>query len=255
MILAHDVAGAGPLLVLLHGITENRHTWDPVDLTGRSTVLRVDLRGHGESERVGPYDLDTLADDVAETVAAVAGSEVPLLVGHSMGAVVAHAYALRHPARAVVNVDQPLMLVHAQEGFQAMEPALTSEAFAPTMEALMGQHAGALAPEEAARVAALRRPDAEVVLGMWDAVLHSTPWQLGRLVDRLTAFPAGVPYLMVCGTDLGPAHTAWMRERMPTAQVETWSDPPTHYPHLAAPGRFVARVRALEHEVEASARL
>lgn len=45
--LAHDVTGSGPLVVLLHGITENRHSWDPIHLEDRYTVLRVDLRGHG----------------------------------------------------------------------------------------------------------------------------------------------------------------------------------------------------------------
>lgn len=28
--LAFDQTGSGPLLVLVHGITENRHSWDPL---------------------------------------------------------------------------------------------------------------------------------------------------------------------------------------------------------------------------------
>ena len=49
--LAHDIHGEGPLLVLIHGITENRQTWDPLleDLATDHRVLRGDLRGHGDS--------------------------------------------------------------------------------------------------------------------------------------------------------------------------------------------------------------
>lgn len=65
--LAHDVQGSGPLLVLVHGITENRHSWDPItaDLAATHRVLRVDLRGHGESPSADVHDVASLAADIA----------------------------------------------------------------------------------------------------------------------------------------------------------------------------------------------
>ncbi|MDQ0578728.1 alpha/beta fold hydrolase [Streptomyces rishiriensis] len=40
--LAYDLDGTGPLLVAVHGITENRSFWDPVCLQQHFRVPRVD---------------------------------------------------------------------------------------------------------------------------------------------------------------------------------------------------------------------
>ena len=63
-------SGTGPALVLVHGITENHHAWDPIvpALEEQWRVVAVDLRGHGESERHAPYDPVTLATDVHAVV-------------------------------------------------------------------------------------------------------------------------------------------------------------------------------------------
>src|SRR6185312_3138259 len=109
--LAHDQQGDGPLLVLVHGITENRHSWDPLtdDLARDHRVLRVDLRGHGESPGGEDYSIAVLADDVAGVVDEVdPGGPPPLLVGHSLGGMVLTAYAAAHAVRGAVNVDQSL---------------------------------------------------------------------------------------------------------------------------------------------------
>ena len=75
--LAHDIQGDGPLLVLIHGITENRHSWDPLldDLAADHRVLRVDLRGHGDSPTADGYAVDELAADVHALAAAGAEKE------------------------------------------------------------------------------------------------------------------------------------------------------------------------------------
>ena len=51
MRIAHDRAGSGPPLVLLHPLGTDRHVWDPVlpRLTGQREVITVDLPGFGES--------------------------------------------------------------------------------------------------------------------------------------------------------------------------------------------------------------
>jgi pimeloyl-ACP methyl ester carboxylesterase len=72
-------------------------------------VLAVDLRGHGASPRAAAgLAVADLADDVAETVAE-AGGPVDLLVGHSLGALVALEVVGRHPgfARRLVVEDPP----------------------------------------------------------------------------------------------------------------------------------------------------
>jgi pimeloyl-ACP methyl ester carboxylesterase len=102
--------------VLVHGVTSSSRTWWRVGpaLAGRGfRVLAVDLRGHGGSPRASAgLAVADLADDVAETVADVAGAAgepVDLLVGHSLGALVALELVGRHPgfARRLVVEDPP----------------------------------------------------------------------------------------------------------------------------------------------------
>jgi pimeloyl-ACP methyl ester carboxylesterase len=96
--------------VLVHGVTSSSRTWWRVGpaLVGRGfQVLAVDLRGHGASPRtVAGLSVAGLAADVAETV----GDEpVDLLVGHSLGALVALELVGRRPgfARRLVVEDPP----------------------------------------------------------------------------------------------------------------------------------------------------
>ena len=60
--IAYERTGSGPPLVLVHGITESRHSWDPLtpSLAERFDVVAVDLRGHGESAKVPPFDIQRL---------------------------------------------------------------------------------------------------------------------------------------------------------------------------------------------------
>lgn len=244
--LACDESGEGPLLVAVHGITEDRHSWDPVPLAAHFRVVRVDLRGHGDSPTAPSYDLLSLGDDVAAVVETVAPGEVPLLVGHSIGGVVVTAYAAQHPVRGVINVDQPLELTGLQAGVQAAEPMLRGDGFDEFIAGLFGSMYGGLDPREVQRLEALRSPQQDVVLGMWSALLDLDATELGAVVDRVAALPAGTPYLSLHGLDPGPEYAAWLQQKIPTAVVEIWADPPTHYPQLVAPARFVQRVRAFE---------
>lgn len=83
-------------LILLHGFTQTRRSWDPfldaLDLIGRfdHPVIRVDLPGHGGSRDV-VADLPTTADLVVETCGP------GIYCGYSMGGRVALHVALRHP--------------------------------------------------------------------------------------------------------------------------------------------------------------
>lgn len=248
MQLAHDRTGAGPALVLIHGITESRRSWDPVveALAASYEVLSVDLRGHGESDPGDAYDPISMATDVAETVAA-AGLQTPLVVGHSLGGVVASAFAAVARPRAVVNVDQPLRLADFKAQLGQLEPMLRGDetSFRQAIELVFQSMNGPLPDAEVARIGALRRADQAVVLGVWGTVFDSTPDELDATVAAL-AGAITVPYLSLHGVDPGEAYTHWLRQLVPSATVEVWPEQ-GHYPHLVHPARFVERVVDFDH--------
>lgn len=82
-------AGAGPPLVLLHGITLRADVWHRQwDLIDEFRVIALDLRGHGHSEsgRDGPT-IEANARDLG-LVIEVLDLEGAILAGHSMGGMV-----------------------------------------------------------------------------------------------------------------------------------------------------------------------
>jgi pimeloyl-ACP methyl ester carboxylesterase len=106
----------GSPVVLLHGLLVGNlasfyFTAAPA-LARTHRVLTYDLRGHGKSERAASgYDVATMAKDLEAIADDFAPAPEPVtLVGHSYGAVIALAYALRHPARVkkLVVVEAPL---------------------------------------------------------------------------------------------------------------------------------------------------
>lgn len=102
-------AGA-PVVVAAHGITANHASWAAVAraLRGDVTLVAPDLRGRGRSSDVGPpYGITVHADDVGAVLDAVGATDPAVVAGHSMGAWVAAATAVRQPERvaAVVLVD------------------------------------------------------------------------------------------------------------------------------------------------------
>ncbi len=92
-------AGSGPLVVLLHGFPENWWSWryqlqSLVDAGFR--VVAPDLRGYGETDKHGPYDLDTISDDVCQLIASLHEGKVKI-VGHDWGGAVAWHLASKRP--------------------------------------------------------------------------------------------------------------------------------------------------------------
>lgn len=88
-----DSGGGGVPLVLLHGFPLDRTVWDEqLPALGAARVIRVDLRGCGESEPDdGPALMEMLAGDVAGVLDALRVDRAAL-AGHSIGGYVALAF-------------------------------------------------------------------------------------------------------------------------------------------------------------------
>ena len=236
-----DTGGDRPAIVMIHGMTFSRQTWDPVvdRLKDRFRCLAVDLPGHGESSGSGA-DPQAVVDRIQATLAA-AGVVRPVVVGHSAGAMHASGYASAHDAAGVVNVDQPLRVGGFAGFVQQMAPTLRGPefvaAFAP-FETSIG--VGRLPEPERDRVLATQHIDQNLVLDYWSTVLTDPPAQLqadvDAMLDRIT-----VPYLWLAGGPVDDADRAHLQTHVAQAQIETWSTL-GHMAHLAEPDRFAARL-------------
>ncbi|MBV9786864.1 MAG: alpha/beta hydrolase, partial [Chloroflexi bacterium] len=103
-----DYGGHGSPIVLLHGGTRNLGDWAMIApiLATRHRVVALDFRSHGASTPCGATW--TVADAVADVRAVVdtLHLDIPWLIGHSIGGMVATQYAAKQgTCRGVVNID------------------------------------------------------------------------------------------------------------------------------------------------------
>ena len=100
--LAYQIDGDGPeTLVLVNGLADNKESWEAQipAFSERYRVVRFDNRGIGESPTPpGPYTTAQMAEDLAGLVDAL-GVERFLLLGVSMGGMIAQEYAIAHADR------------------------------------------------------------------------------------------------------------------------------------------------------------
>jgi pimeloyl-ACP methyl ester carboxylesterase len=105
--LEGEVAGEGPPVVLLHGLSATRRNvvQGSRHLIKRGyRVIAYDARGHGASSPAESYEYPDLVEDL-EAVLSHLDIERTALVGSSMGAATAMAFTLEHPERVAALVQ------------------------------------------------------------------------------------------------------------------------------------------------------
>jgi triacylglycerol lipase len=115
--------GTGSPLVLVHGFTDNKDTWDAIApyLTPQFTVYAPDLPGYGEASRDpnGDYSIDAQVENLHAFIQDLGLNSVDL-GGNSMGGGVVALYAAKYPnevsslwlldaAATQDAIDSPLM--------------------------------------------------------------------------------------------------------------------------------------------------
>jgi pimeloyl-ACP methyl ester carboxylesterase len=106
-------AGTATPMLLIHGLGDEADTWrhliTPLSADGR--VVALDLPGFGRSDKPErPYTIPFFQNSVTELLDTLAVQRA-ILIGHSLGAVIAHFTALNHPERVerLILVDGSLV--------------------------------------------------------------------------------------------------------------------------------------------------
>lgn len=233
-----------PPLVLLHGLTFDRTMWQPAleelaTIDPERRALAFDLPGHGQSPAAERHNLDEL---VARVHAAVSEAEIesPVVVGHSMAAVVATLYAARHPVSGVVNIDQPLRVEPFAQLVGSLRDRLDSDQFPQVWQQFWNSMGTEQLPPDAQQLLRTSsRPQRELVLSYWHDLLTRPADELAALMDEAlaTLHGAHTPYAFVLGRELAPDEQQWLRERLPDAKTAVLPGS-GHFPQLADPQRF-----------------
>lgn len=113
--IAYEVSGSGPAIMLLHGAGQSRSEWSRTDYVKRLaptfTVIAVDLRGNGESDkptRPEAYALDRFAEDLL-AVADAAGAKRFHVWGFAYGGVIGRSLAARSErVLSLAHIGMPL---------------------------------------------------------------------------------------------------------------------------------------------------
>jgi len=164
-------AATAPVVVLLHGIGSGAASWLPVAwrLSARARVLAWDAPGYGASTPLpeAAPTAQSYANRLKDVLDAL-GVEHCLLVGHSLGALMAAAFTRTQPMRV-----QRLLLLSPAGGYGA--PALTERAEAVRQERLTLLDRLGVAGMARDRGPRLVRPQADADTRAWAA------WNMARL--------------------------------------------------------------------------
>lgn len=166
----HDRGAGARTAVLVHGIMSDHRAWHRVgeELVARGfRVVAVDLAGHGRSPRARRYSPRSWADDVVETVEPLLDAAPDLVMGHSLGGLVASLVADRLAPRSAIYVDPAFAF---PRGFRGLAFKL---AFAlaprPRRSALVRRNPKWSAADVEIELATLREWDRRTILGFADS--------------------------------------------------------------------------------------
>ena len=246
-------AGAGPALVLLHGVGDWHRTWRRVAplLAGSFRVLMPDLPGHGLSGRPdAAYTLPWFAGVIAAWMGEI-GVPSAHFCGHSYGGGLAQSMMIRH--RALVDrlalvasgglgreVAFPLRLA-SLPGVEYLSGPLAMRVGTRLSMMLGGAAVGNPEPEEVDALATVNGlPGTGRAFARTVRAVIDTRGQYVRTCRDAAAIESLPPVALFWGDDdpvipLRHAHMAVDRFRGATLSVFAGAG---HVPHLLAPARF-----------------
>jgi pimeloyl-ACP methyl ester carboxylesterase len=267
--VTYRTAGTGPVLLLLHGVTNSSQTWEPVAsaLCDSFTLIAPDLLGHGESATPrGDYSLGAHASGVRDLLTLL-GHERATVVGHSLGGGIAMQFAYQFPERCerLVLVSSGglgpevhlLLRAAALPGADYVLPLITSRR-------LLGAGRSVGGALQRLRLA----PGGDLALlaegfgsldnrGSREAFLHTVRAVIDSSGQRVSAYDrlglaALIPSLIVWGerdSIIPVAHGEAAHAALPHSRFVVFPGA-GHLPHHADPARFAAVLGEFCRETE-----
>jgi pimeloyl-ACP methyl ester carboxylesterase len=266
--VSYAEAGAGPLLLLIHGIAGTAENWRSViePLALRHSVIAPDFPGHGLSEPGGgDYSLGSLASGLRDLMLTL-GHERATLVGHSLGGGVALQFTYQFP-----EMVERLALVSSGGLGPDVSPILRAAALPGanlfiSATAGVGGQAGSLLGRGLGMLGVRPNADlAEVARGYASlsdperrkaflATLRSVVGTRGQRVaalDRLYLAEA-LPLLILWGERdriIPVEHAEEAHRELPSSRLEIFKGV-GHMPQLENPGAFIAALERFLDETE-----
>ena len=233
-----DTGTGGTPMLLIHAMAADHTLMAPIaEHASRSRrVVSVDLRGHGESDKPDEgYTIPIWADDIEALIKELGLSRV-VVVGHSLGGVIAMEVARRLPevVEAVVTVDSPFFFL---EGIgEKLQPIIEGVKSPDPMPAMMMFSSMNFTPSDSPeRKAEILRMMNEFPPNILRQVFFSVLSFDGEGAVRAVKAPALYIHTVA------PVDTGRLAAACPNVTVKR-IEGPGHYVHLEQPEKVNAEI-------------
>ena len=256
--VAYRMAGSGPPLVLIHGVTSSSETWRAVfsPLAERYTVIAPDLVGHGQSAKPrGDYSMGAFASGVRDLVASLDLGPATI-IGHSLGGGVAMQFSYQFPERTerlglvssggLGTSVHGLLRAATLPGSELVLPLLAAARVLAVGRSLgrvlggVGFQLGTDVQEMARGHASLGEAETRTAFIQTLRASVDAHGQRVQALDRLY-LAAELPVLIVWGARdriIPVGHGRRAHQLIPGSRLEVF-EASGHFPHLDQPERFV----------------
>jgi pimeloyl-ACP methyl ester carboxylesterase len=255
--VSYKIAGDGPVVGLIHGITESAEVWRDVmpRLARHYTVIAGDLMGHGRSAKPrGDYSLGAYASGMRDLMGAL-GYESGTVVGRSLGGGIAMQFAYQYP-----EYTERMVLVSSGGLGRTVHPLLRAatlpgaELVLPLIAPRFAIRAGEAVGEALRRVGLHVRSDVAEMARGYASLNDSEAREAFRHTLRAVVDPGGqrvsaldrlylaedMPVLLLWGANdpiIPAAHGRRAHELIPHSRYVEFADS-GHWPQLDDPERF-----------------